>query len=862
MPTTPPRRVFVVWDVTTQALKLMLQSLPREPGDAQWFDVPCLGPVGGDLLRDVVLRGLRQADGVLVVLGPPNANVGFELGAAVAMGKPVCLVHHAASLPAWLAKGPPFSGTYVNGVTEVDDILAVAGTPEAWSAPCPATPVPRSGPVLFVAPTSSEGSALHRRQAELAPTWQHPLRHGWSLWDLDRRFGDTRHLVWAIAPFMEGDSVRDGPENAVGAVLAGWFLVRAMAGGDALPDQLTVLRSARARVVQDVAVVEQVFDDLERFDALLGAVPASHPPPRPAHGELSVHHLVAGARALTRGEIHSKEESGKYIRKLYAPRPLERDLLGFIHKSTIVEQGAILVQRIQHQLVDELPPDPAQPAADPPPSDALKHGLERLLGAGDPRAFEEACAALSGLVSAEGRALIEHERHRARRAVRQALVVKDKAGSGKTNLVVRVAEQLLAEPDGPVPLLLSGNLDLSSGRPLEEIIGGRWLRALRGVGGVDTATLPSDPRDFIWGALETLAAANRELVLILDGINENPHLDRIDRGILTLLDDWRESPVRVIATCRDIFWTYFDGARWQPFLHGGSPVQLPQFGATQIDQVIAAYLNHFGITGELRGDAREQCRHPLLLRFFCEAHRGKNVGVRRTIRLKDLFEQYWGDKSREIAHGLGLGEDGTSVVDEAVGRMVLEMLMNGAQHLMLAQVPEVIGHNDVSSHQSIYRRLLDADVVIEELPVDDPRHVAASHKRVSFVYDAFFGYFAAFTLWNRKHWYRAEPAGICEGLVATVIAMPELEQLRGVAEFVVLMAEDVGAHREACATLALLGEDVLLEAVMPKLRDRGNWTEAVLRRLVVGLPLRADAVLELIGDPSDAPLFDRLVEVG
>ena len=41
------------------------------------------------------------------------------------------------------------------------------------------------------------------------------------------------------------------------------------------------------------------------------------------------------------------------------------------------------------------------------------------------------------------------------------------------------------------------------------------------------------------------------------------------------------------------------------------------------------------------GDAAEQCRHPLLLRFFCEAYSGQDVGELEDIRLKELFDRYW-----------------------------------------------------------------------------------------------------------------------------------------------------------------------------------------------------------------------------
>jgi hypothetical protein len=49
------------------------------------------------------------------------------------------------------------------------------------------------------------------------------------------------------------------------------------------------------------------------------------------------------------------------------------------------------------------------------------------------------------------------------------------------------------------------------------------------------------------------------------------------------------------------------------------------------------------------GNALEQFRHPLLLRFFCETYTGQRLGRLGDIRLKDLFDTYWQTKLASIA---------------------------------------------------------------------------------------------------------------------------------------------------------------------------------------------------------------------
>ena len=50
------------------------------------------------------------------------------------------------------------------------------------------------------------------------------------------------------------------------------------------------------------------------------------------------------------------------------------------------------------------------------------------------------------------------------------------------------------------------------------------------------------------------------------------------------------------------------------------------FSTKEHEQALTLYLDHYKITGKPVGDAAEQCRHPLLLRFFCEAYKEQDVG--------------------------------------------------------------------------------------------------------------------------------------------------------------------------------------------------------------------------------------------
>ena len=61
------------------------------------------------------------------------------------------------------------------------------------------------------------------------------------------------------------------------------------------------------------------------------------------------------------------------------------------------------------------------------------------------------------------------------------------------------------------------------------------------------------------------------------------------------------------------------------------------------------HLERHGIIGRLVKHAAEQCRHPLLLRFFCQAYRGQYIGEVADIRLKELLDRFWNQMLAAIA---------------------------------------------------------------------------------------------------------------------------------------------------------------------------------------------------------------------
>ncbi len=258
--------IFVVWDFTIEGLKITLESLQESPPKGHLVRVPGLSYQAGTILFDVVLKGIHQADRVLVVTDKPNANVGFEAGLALGLGKPILFAHFGRKLPKWSSQ-PPLRNYLQSNFTDINELEALLLCDDAWIPGGKASKLQDDGPCLDLCPERGEGSALRRKCSALGiDGWRRPPDRPFLLTEFDEQFGDTARLVWTIANFGEGTDERDGAENAANAIIAGWFFTRCLGPDASLRnDRFWVIRSVSSREVVDVHLYEKEFKSLAAY---------------------------------------------------------------------------------------------------------------------------------------------------------------------------------------------------------------------------------------------------------------------------------------------------------------------------------------------------------------------------------------------------------------------------------------------------------------------------------------------------------------------------------------------------------------------------------------------------------------------
>lgn len=313
---------------------------------------------------------------------------------------------------------------------------------------------------------------------------------------------------------------------------------------------------------------------------------------------------------------------------------------------------------------------------------------------------------------------------------KNCLLIKDVAGRGKTNLVCALASKLVAHQ--PTILIAAGALRLEDKFGLE-----RYIQTALG--------LPSSVAisQFMQHLVRLAQAANTEILIIIDAINENRDTHVLKSAIQSFLSQYNDENFKCIVTCRDIYWEGFlhtTGDFWERFLF--EEVNLGDFTYEEFAQALPLYFRRFKVRANLSQDAIEKLRHPLLLRFFCEAHRGLgkvvDLGKVKDIRLKPLFDIYWNNKLSSIRDKLM--HRNLSAIENFLLSLARKMRFNRDRNLFFEDITKITGLMDFEASSSIYTRILDESIILEQIPEESG---IRCRPRVTFVYDEFMEYVIA-----------------------------------------------------------------------------------------------------------------------
>jgi len=386
------------------------------------------------------------------------------------------------------------------------------------------------------------------------------------------------------------------------------------------------------------------------------------------------------------------------------------------------------------------------------------------------------------------------------------------AGCGKTNLLCRLASTSASRR--PTFLLVGAQLRLD-----DEL--GLWSSLFSAVSDI---TKIERRRSCITATIANLAQATPEgIAVVIDAINEFHDPAKLRRELEVFLSETRTARVSVIISCRDYYWGLFDAPWWDDFLkysekdnsRKNNKRLLGNFNYEESVNAFSKYFHEYDISVQPEGNAREQLRHPLLLRFFCETHRGKQIGILRNVRLKDLFDRYWDTKLYSIAErmlnqvGLGILSEISQYVGSCILGIASHMLQQNTRAISASKAIDLTHSSNAMSQLSApYGRILDEHIILEELSALK----AGDEKLVAFVFEEFMEYAMAKAL--LAEWQTLQPSEIGERVVSLTTKYADFSQVFGVILYAALMLKEV---RSIALWPVLIGlgptwENVVIEA--------------------------------------------------
>ncbi len=367
------------------------------------------------------------------------------------------------------------------------------------------------------------------------------------------------------------------------------------------------------------------------------------------------------------------------------------------------------------------------------------------------------------------------------------------AGCGKTSLLCHIAEQ--SSQCRPTFLLLGAQLRIEDRDS--------FLFGLRDH--FERAGIPLDAnRSVVSSLADVCRQTESTAVVIVDGINEYHDPTQLRREIGRVLEDTSHTGVRFVFSCRDFYWGLFEAPYWRGFTTVANSAaedrraeqaasttrRLANFSHTEDSLAFEKYFAHYQISVHPEGNAREQFRHPLLLRFFCETYRGENVGTIRDVRLKNLFDRYWQQKLQSMAERMrDQGE--LALLPEIVDRVAYCIIGIAREmlHRCSRSLPASVAREQDTSRQQTsvvylpYGRIIDEYIILEEVSEE-----ATGETQVAFVFEEFMEYAMARALF--REWLKQPLDVIVQQVADLTEKYAAFSQVFGVILYLALMLKE------------------------------------------------------------------------
>ncbi len=310
------------------------------------------------------------------------------------------------------------------------------------------------------------------------------------------------------------------------------------------------------------------------------------------------------------------------------------------------------------------------------------------------------------------------------------LMITTSAGQGKTNLICDLVDNVLMKRDIPYIYLNGYEIDSSD-------IYDSFTKAM-----LPTSNVSFDK------AIQSLATyckyKRSPVVLLIDGLNENPRPNEFSRNLEVFLEAiLRYDCVKVIMTCRTEY--YADCFSSFDVVFKNRMIKIDDLNKDFDDdekvRLLENYFEYFSIAAKLDTNVEERlCDDLLLLRIFCEANQGKSMGLVHSIKREELFSEYYERMTNNLISKVW-EEENYHLTSTKIQSFIMSLVGYMINNDQFFNVPlSYLECNLNDDEKRIFSRFLDENILLRKDLTPKAKGLFGRNEVVNFTYDAFRDY--------------------------------------------------------------------------------------------------------------------------
>lgn len=323
-------------------------------------------------------------------------------------------------------------------------------------------------------------------------------------------------------------------------------------------------------------------------------------------------------------------------------------------------------------------------------------------------------------------ALFLHMQH----VTSKLLLITASAGQGKTNQICDLVNNVLLKRRIPFVYLNGYEIDAN------DIFGSFASNMLPGT------NMAFD--EVIKNTVTYCKYGRSPIVLIIDGLNENPIPNVFSRNLAVFMEKVLQYDcVKVIMTCRSEyykeFFTDFDAAFKDRMLKMENLNK--HYNEDEQRRLIQNYLQYFNIHAVISEYVTKAlCDDFLMLRIFCEANKDKSLGHVHSINKEAVFAAYYEIMKRKLMDKV-FNEEHYRLDANRIDDFVMSMVQYMVENNTVFNVPLSHLQQHLSEPEKrIFNRFLDENILLRKDLTPERKGPFSRNEVVNFTYDSFRDY--------------------------------------------------------------------------------------------------------------------------